>query len=70
MVTDEATKMDFERVCVEVSLNSTFPHSFSVISEFGGSFDLKVEYGWIPKRCVACGVFEHSNYGCNNKGVK
>lgn len=44
-ITDEATRIDFARVCVEVSLQSQYPHKINVVSEFNEEFEIGFEYG-------------------------
>lgn len=67
--TEQASKLWFARVCIEFSLQSTFPRSFKVQSEYGEEFEVQVEYGWIPRKCSACKVFGHNNIDCPNKGI-
>lgn len=62
-LTESATRMSYARVCVEVSTQSKFPNSFTVISECNEEFEIHVEYEWIPKKCLACGIFGHGNLG-------
>lgn len=67
--TEQGSKLWFARVCIEFSIQSNFPKAFKVRPECGEVFEIQVEYGWIPRKCEACGVFEHSRFGCpSNRG--
>lgn len=59
---DEATagkkRLDFARVCVEISANDDLPDEI-VVRANGEAVTIRVEYQWLPPKCSECKVFGH-----------
>lgn len=58
-------RMDYARVCVEISAGDELP-SEVVVRSNGESVIIKVEYQWLPTKCAECKVFGHK---CSSKPV-
>lgn len=66
---DEATagrkRLDFARVCVEISAKDELPEEI-VVRANGETAAIRVEYQWLPPKCPECKVFGHK---CRPKEV-
>ena len=69
LLVDEATanedRLDFARICIEISPSCTFPKNLSFWNEDGNEEVIDVEYEWRPSRCSHCISFGHSNARCS-----
>lgn len=50
---DEPT-MKVTRISVVTAIDGQYPEKFMVEIEFGSEFEMRVEYGWLPKKCEVC----------------
>lgn len=51
-------RLDFARVCIEVSAGDDLPDEV-VVKANGDSVVVRVEYQWLPAKCSECKVFGH-----------
>lgn len=58
-------RLDFARVCVEISANSDLPKVIQ-IKHGNASVTVHLEYQWLPPKCNVCKVFGHT---CKPKPV-
>lgn len=63
-ITAKANRLEFARICVEMKVGSDFPLFFGVDTEYGETFEVRVEYSWRPLQCSHCNVFGHSSAKC------
>ncbi|KAF7152803.1 hypothetical protein RHSIM_Rhsim01G0069100 [Rhododendron simsii] len=66
-MTESAKRVSFAKVCVEVDLKSSLPHSFDLITSSGQLVIIDVKYPWRPTKCTSCGVFGHFECGQNKE---
>ena len=59
IATAQQQRLDFARVCVEISAASELPKVIQIRNEHE-SVSVNIEYQWIPPKCSKCGVFGHS----------
>ncbi|GAV92450.1 Exo_endo_phos domain-containing protein/DUF4283 domain-containing protein [Cephalotus follicularis] len=62
--TKSKQKINFARICVEMSASSKFPVNIRTKRNSGAFMDVKVEYCWKPVVCEQCRVFDHSTRLC------
>ncbi|KAJ6421667.1 hypothetical protein OIU84_028947 [Salix udensis] len=54
------TRLDYERVCVEIDTAKPFIKNFDLKNPFSADpLHIEVEYKWKPARCEKCRVFGH-----------
>ena len=66
-LTSSKRRLNFARICVEVSANSQLIDSFDLEMEINGNIEkveISVEYQWRPKTCHSCKIFGHSDSTC------
>ncbi|KAI8551158.1 hypothetical protein RHMOL_Rhmol06G0163300 [Rhododendron molle] len=66
-MTESAKRVNFAKVCVEVDLKSSLPHSFDLITSSGQLVIIDVKYPWRPAKFNSCGVFGHFECGQNKE---
>ncbi|KAE9448369.1 hypothetical protein C3L33_19717, partial [Rhododendron williamsianum] len=66
-MTESVKRVSFAKVCVEVDLKSSLPHSFDLITSSGQLVIIDVKYPWRPAICTSCGVFGHFECGQNKE---
>lgn len=59
IATAQQQRLDFARVCVEVSANSNLPNCIQIRNGVD-SVTVNLEYQWLPPKCGLCKVFGHS----------
>ncbi|GAV91182.1 DUF4283 domain-containing protein [Cephalotus follicularis] len=62
--TESKRKINFARICVEMSASSKFLINIRTKRNSGAFMDVKVEYCWKPVVCEQCKVFDHSTCLC------
>lgn len=58
-------RIDYARCCVMIKAEQELP--LEKIVDIGRTHIFKVEYEWIPVRCVKCTVFGNSNCASNTQ---
>ncbi|KAK1326701.1 hypothetical protein QJS10_CPA01g02458 [Acorus calamus] len=61
------SRIEFARICVEISASSTLPDSIH-LKEDGILREVNVEYEWKPSPCKSCNTFGHSSMQCALSG--
>ncbi|XP_065847528.1 uncharacterized protein [Euphorbia lathyris] len=64
--TADTSCLDFVKVCVEVSMEDDIMDIITVMAHHGQELRVKVEYLWMPEKCVTCKEFGHSFLECTN----
>ncbi|XP_044478338.1 uncharacterized protein LOC123205457 [Mangifera indica] len=64
-VTEEGTRLEYARVCIEIEVDSGCPDSISLALPNGELMVIKVEYAWKPIKCNGCQCFGHSIANCS-----
>ncbi|KAF2300617.1 hypothetical protein GH714_014527 [Hevea brasiliensis] len=54
----------FAKVCVEISIEDKIMEDISVMDDDGEELLVRVEYLWMPEKCIACREFGHSISTC------
>ncbi|GAV82778.1 DUF4283 domain-containing protein, partial [Cephalotus follicularis] len=62
--TESKQKINFARLCMEMSATSKFPANIRARWNNGVYVDVKVEYCWMPVVCEHCKVFNHNSHVC------
>ncbi|XP_039007850.1 uncharacterized protein LOC120135690 [Hibiscus syriacus] len=63
-VTASKTRLEFAKICVEISVNDDIPKHIDVILQDGSTSSIFVEIPWMPPRCRKCKTFGHNDKNC------
>ncbi|XP_044497604.1 uncharacterized protein LOC123219673 [Mangifera indica] len=64
-ITEEGTRLDFARICIEVKVDAECPDSICLALPNGESVIIQVEYTWKPIKCKGCQCFGHTTASCS-----
>ncbi|XP_074283735.1 uncharacterized protein LOC141608269 [Silene latifolia] len=59
--------LGYARMLVDVQVDQCFPDSLQYKDEKGKTHDIKVEYDWVPVKCIQCNGIGHSKDQCRKK---
>lgn len=65
--TEQRRRVNFARICVEVSNGDVLPDQINVNIETLGKRVINVEYAWKPEFCSLCKYFGHRENNCQAK---
>ncbi|KAI8560558.1 hypothetical protein RHMOL_Rhmol04G0267000 [Rhododendron molle] len=54
-MTETAKRISYAKICVEVDINASLPHSVDLLMSTGRTVSIAVKYPWRPVKCGACG---------------
>ena len=63
-MTASLKRLAYARICLEINIDDTLPTSLDLLLENGSSVEVRIEYGWIPKRCSICMGSDHPSKNC------
>ncbi|KAF6155237.1 hypothetical protein GIB67_019763 [Kingdonia uniflora] len=62
--TEEKSRRGYERVCVEVKFDCSFPNTLANRCNSSRMIKIDAEYDWLPSKCPSCLVFGHNKSNC------
>ncbi|XP_062112998.1 uncharacterized protein LOC133824147 [Humulus lupulus] len=65
--TREHSRIQFDRVLVEMEVTDNPPRSIQFLNELGQIMEQGVEYEWLPIKCKTCSGFGHSVMDCRKE---
>ena len=63
-ITLSRKRLSYARVCVEIDAKEALIEEFDFQCSNGRWIPVKVDYEWVPQKCVTCGVFGHTLHSC------
>ncbi|KAI8537703.1 hypothetical protein RHMOL_Rhmol09G0045200 [Rhododendron molle] len=58
-MTETMKRISYARICVEVDVNASLPHSVDLFMSSGKMVSIAIKYPWKPVKCGVCKVFGH-----------
>ncbi|XP_044491520.1 uncharacterized protein LOC123215472 [Mangifera indica] len=66
-VTEEGSRLEFARICVEINVNHDFLEKLELVLPSKERVDIRLEYAWKPLKCKLCNMFGHGNEECKRR---
>ncbi|XP_038992144.1 uncharacterized protein LOC120115525 [Hibiscus syriacus] len=63
-VTASRTRLEYEKVCIEIGVKDSIPKFVNVVLQDGLAVSIRVVVPWVPHCCQRCNVFGHSEKVC------
>uniref|UniRef100_A0A803PLB4 DUF4283 domain-containing protein n=1 Tax=Cannabis sativa TaxID=3483 RepID=A0A803PLB4_CANSA len=68
--TKEKMMIKFARILVDIEISDNPPKTISFINEKKQMVEQSLEYEWLPSKCMACSMLDHTDANCNKeKGI-
>lgn len=61
-MTETAKRISYAKICVEVDVTASLPHSVDLFTASGKMVTIAIKYPWRPVKCGSCKVFGHFDW--------
>ncbi|XP_044493796.1 uncharacterized protein LOC123217066 [Mangifera indica] len=69
-VTEEGSRLEYARICVEINVNHDFPEKLELVLPSKERVEIRLEYAWKPVKCSLCNIFGHGNEECKRRSER